>query len=327
MRYRRLGNSTLEVSAIGLGCMGMSQAYGVRDDEESVRTIQRAIEIGVTLIDTADMYGAGHNEELVGRALAGRRDKVVLASKFGNIRLPDGSQDVDGRPEYVPDACERSLKRLGVETIDLYYLHRVDPDTPIEDTVGAMARLVEAGKVRSIGLSEAGAATIRRAHAVHPLSALQTEYSLWSRDVEAEILPACRDLGITLVPYSPLGRGFLTGAITELDRLTEKDRRRQMPRFQDENLQRNLDLLGPLVQMAQAKGCSPAQLALSWLLARGDDIVPIPGTKRRTWLEENAAAVDIALSGDDVEALDAAFAPGVAVGERYPPGGMRRLGL
>jgi len=327
MNYRHLGNSDLEVSAIGLGCMSMTPIYGKPDPDECMATVQRAIELGVTLIDTADMYGGGRNEELVGRALKGRRDKVVLASKFGNVRYPDGRQDVNGRPDYVPHACDASLKRLGVEVIDLYYLHRVDTEVPIEDTVGAMARLVEAGKVRHLGLSEAAAATCRRAHAVHPITALQTEYSLWSRDVEPEILPACRELGIGFVPYAPLGRGFLSATITGLDVLADDDRRREHPRFAQANLERNLALLTTLKEIARARGCSPAQVALAWLLAQGPDIVPIPGTKRRRYLEENAAAIDVALERADLETLEAAFPPGVAAGGRYPPGGMRRVGL
>jgi aryl-alcohol dehydrogenase-like predicted oxidoreductase len=327
MQYRRLGQSDLRIAAVGLGCMGMSQAYGARDDEESARTVGRALDLGVNFIDTADMYGNGHNEELVGRALAGRRREAVLASKFGNIRTAAGGQDVNGRPDYVPRACEASLERLGVEVIDLYYLHRVDPNVPIEDSVGAMARLVEQGKVRHLGLSEASAATLRRAHAVHPIAALQTEYSLWSRDVEAEILPACRELGVTFVPYAPLGRAFLTGAIRDLEGLSDKDRRREMPRFQAENLERNRRLLGAIEEVAEAEGCTAAQVALAWLLAKGEDVVPIPGTKRRRYLEENAAAVEIALSADEVAALDEAFPAGAAAGERYAPGDMRRVNL
>jgi aryl-alcohol dehydrogenase-like predicted oxidoreductase len=278
MKTRRLGNSGLDVSAIGLGCMGMSQSYGQRDDAESTRTIHRAIEIGVHFIDTADMYGSGHNEELVGRAIADRRDQVVLVTKFGNIRGADGSrQGANGRPDYVPQACDASLRRLRVDVIDLYYLHRVDATVPIEDTVGAMARLVEAGKVRYLGLSEAGAATCRRAQAVHPIAALQTEYSLWSRDVEPEILPACRELDIAFVPYSPLGRGFLSGTVKSLDDLGENDRRREHPRFEADNIARNLGLLATLEGIAEAKGVTPAQIAIAWLLAQGDDIIPIPG--------------------------------------------------
>jgi aryl-alcohol dehydrogenase-like predicted oxidoreductase len=325
MQKRQIG--PLRVSAIGLGCMGMTPIYGEPDQDECIATLHRAIALGVSFIDTADMYGAGKNEELVGRALTGRRDQVVLASKFGNVRYPDGRRDVNGRPDYVPKACDASLERLGVDVIDLYYLHRVDPNVPIEETVGAMARLVEAGKVRYLGLSEAGAATLRRAHAEHPIAALQTEYSLWSRDVEAEILPACRELGIGFVPYSPLGRGFLSGAITELEALADNDRRREHPRFAAENLERNVGLLRGLREIAGAKRCTPAQIALAWLLAKGQDIVPIPGTKRRRYLEENAATVDLELDAADLEALDAAFPQGAAAGDRYPAGGMRRLGL
>jgi aryl-alcohol dehydrogenase-like predicted oxidoreductase len=325
MQMRQVG--PLRVSAIGLGCMGMTPIYGEPDQDECVATVHRAIELGITLIDTADAYAGGRNEELVGRALQGRRDEVVLATKFGNIRKPDGSRDVDGRPEYVAQACDASLKRLGVETIDLYYQHRVDPNVPIEDTVGAMARLVEAGKVRHLGLSEAGAASLRHAHAVHPIAALQTEYSLWSRDVEAEILPTCRELGIGFVPYSPLGRGFLSGTITELESLAANDRRREHPRFAADNLARNVRLLAALREIAQARGGTPAQVALAWLLAKGEDVAPIPGTKRRRYLEENAAAVDLRLDAADLAALDAAFPQGAAAGERYPAGGMRRVGL
>jgi aryl-alcohol dehydrogenase-like predicted oxidoreductase len=325
MQKRRVG--PLQVSAIGLGCMGMTPIYGEPDPDECIVTMHRAIELGVTMIDTADMYGGGRNEELVGRALAGRRDRVVLATKFGNIRTADGKPDVNGRPEYVPQACDASLRRLGVEVIDLYYLHRVDPGVPIEDTVGAMARLVEQGKVRHIGLSEAAAPTLRRAHAVHPIAALQTEYSLWSRDVEPEILPACRELGIGFVPYSPLGRGFLSGTITSTAALAESDRRRDHPRFHQENLERNLELLGTLRELAAARGCTPAQIALAWLLGQGENIVPIPGTKRRRNLEENVASSDIRLSEADLARLDRAFPPGITAGDRYPAGQMRRVGL
>jgi aryl-alcohol dehydrogenase-like predicted oxidoreductase len=325
MQIRQIG--PLRVSAIGLGCMGMTPVYGEPDQDECVATLHRAIALGVSFIDTADMYGAGKNEELVGRALAGQRDQVVLASKFGNVRYPDGRRDVNGRPDYVPKACDASLKRLGVDAIDLYYLHRVDPNVPIEDTVGAMARLVEAGKVRYLGLSEAAAATLRRAHAEHPIAALQSEYSLWSRDVEAEILPACRELGIGFVPYSPLGRGFLSGTITGLGALADNDRRREHPRFAADNLERNLGLLATLREIAETRDCTPAQVALAWLLAKGEDIVPIPGTKRRRYLEENAAAVDLALEAAELAALEAAFPQGAAAGDRYPAGGMRRVGL
>ncbi|MEJ1156899.1 aldo/keto reductase [Prosthecomicrobium sp. N25] len=325
MKRRRLG--ALEVSSIGLGCMSMTPVYGDPSEPEAIATIRRAVELGVDLIDTSDAYGFGANEELVGRALKGIRDKVVLATKFGNIRNPDGSNAVDGRPDYVRQACEASLRRLGVETIDLYYVHRIDPTVPIEDTVGALADLVRQGKVRHVGLSEAGPDTIRRAHATHPIAALQTEYSLWTRDPESELLPLCRSLGIGWVAYSPLGRGFLTGAVESLDALGPKDRRRDMPRFQGENLTRNLRLLDVLRAAAAREGCSPAQLALAWLLTRGDDVVPLPGTKQRRWLEENVAATSLAVSQATLDDLEAAFVPGAAAGTRYPEPQMKRLGL
>lgn len=327
MQQRELGKSGLKVSAMGLGCMTMTAIYGAPDDDRSIATIHRAIELGANFIDTADMYGQGSNEELVGRALADRRDKTVLATKFGNLRLPDGKSGVNGRPEYALEACEKSLKRLGTDVIDLYYLHRVDPDTPIEETVGGMKRLVEQGKVRHIGLSEAGAQTIRRAHATHPIAALQSEFSLWTRDLEAEILPICRELGIGLVPYSPLGRGFLTATIHGFDDLAEKDRRKDMPRFQDGNREENLKLLAPLEAIAGKHGCTAAQVALAWILAQGDDIVPIPGTKRPERVDENLGALNVALDDGDLAKLDTTFAPGAAQGTRYPAGGMKRVGL
>ncbi|HWH41667.1 MAG TPA: aldo/keto reductase [Usitatibacter sp.] len=325
METRTLGGS-LRVSAVGLGCMGMSEFYGGRDEAESVATIHRGLDLGVTFLDTADMYGVGRNEELVGRALRGRRDGVVLATKFGNMRGADGSfRGVNGRPEYVREACEASLRRLGVDVIDLYYQHRVDPQTPIEDTVGAMAELVRAGKVRFLGLSEAAPATLRRAHRVHPIAALQTEYSLWSRDPEDEILPTVRELGIGFVPYSPLGRGFLTGSIRSIDDLEPDDYRRNSPRFQGENFAKNLELVEEIAALAREKGCTPSQLALAWVLAQGEDIVPIPGTKHRKYLEENVAALRIVLSAQDLMRIDRALPVGSAAGTRYPEAAMKAL--
>ena len=317
METRKLGTQGLECAAIGLGCMGMSEFYGPGDEEESIATIHRAIELGVTMLDTSDMYGSGQNEQLVGRAIAGRRDEVVLATKFG-IRREGDERRIDGTPEYVKTACEASLKRLGIDHVDLYYQHRVDPSTPIEETVGAMAELVSEGKVRYLGLSEAKPETIRRAHAVHPIDALQTEYSLWTRDPEQEILPTLRELGIGFVAYSPLGRGFLTGRIKSPDDLDEGDFRRFNPRFQGENLQRNLDLVARVREIADEKGCTPGHLALAWVLARGDDIVPIPGTKHVRYLEENVGAAEVTLAEDDLARLDEAAPVGVAAGERYP---------
>jgi len=327
MKTRTLGRNGPKVSAIGLGCMGMSEFYGKQDDAESISTIHRALEIGLTFLDTADMYGPHKNEELVGKAIKGKRAKVVLATKFGIVRNPANPtlRGINGRPEYVRSSCEGSLKRLAVDMIDLYYLHRVDPETPIEDTVGAMSELVKEGKVRFIGLSEAGVKTIRRAHAVHPISAIQSEYSLWTRDPESEILSTCRELGIGFVAYSPLGRGFLTGNIKSTDNLEPDDFRRNSPRFQQENIQHNLELLKRVESIAQKKGCKPSQLALAWLLAQGEDIVPIPGTKRRKYLEENAAAVDLALSKDEIAEISMAAPPGAASGTRYALAAMPSL--
>ena len=328
MQYRQLGKAGPRVSAVGLGCSGMSSDYGVPDDVESVATIHRAIDLGVNMLDTSDAYGAGRNEQLVAGAIAGRRDGLIVATKFGNIRGPGGERGgTNGRPEYVPVACEASLKRLGIDVIDLYYVHRIDPDVPIEETVGAMALLVEQGKVRYLGLCEAGPDTIRRAHRVHPLSAVQMEYSLWTQDAEERILRVTRELGIALVAYSPLGRGFLTGTFKSRDDLIPTDRRHAHPRFHEGNFEQNLQLLGPIEQLAEEKGWTPSQVALAWLLAQGDDVVPIPGTKRRPYLEQNVAAVDLTLSDAEIEALRAAFPPGAAAGLRYPEFQLRKLGI
>jgi aryl-alcohol dehydrogenase-like predicted oxidoreductase len=319
METRTLGTQGLEVSALGLGCMGMSDFYGVRDEAESLATIDRALELGVTLLDTADMYGPYTNEELIGKAIRDRRESVVLATKFGIVRGPrPEDRGVNGKPEYVRTSCEGSLKRLGVETIDLYYQHRVDPDVPIEETVGAMSELVREGKVRFLGLSEAAPETIRRAHAVHPISALQTEYSLWSRDPEDEILHTCRELGIGFVPYSPLGRGLLTGAIRRTEDLVEGDQRRGFPRFQADTLKDNADLVKGIETVAAEKGATAPQVALAWVLAKGKDIVPIPGTKRRKYLEENLKAAELSLTPDDVARLEDLCPRGAAHGPRYP---------
>jgi aryl-alcohol dehydrogenase-like predicted oxidoreductase len=326
MEQRRLGNQGLVVSALGLGCMGMSQSYGPADDAESVATIDRALELGMTFLDTADAYGPFTNERLVAGAIAGRRDEVVLATKFGNQRRADGSwARVNGRPEYVREACEASLERLGVDHIDLYYQHRVDPSVPVEETWGALAELVAAGKVRYLGISEAAPATVRRAHAVHPISAGQYEYSLFSRDLEDELLATLRELGIGLVAYSPLGRGFLSGRITSPDDFGEDDFRRDHPRFTGENFARNLDLVARVRELAAAKGVSPSQLAIAWVLAQGDDVVPIPGTKRRSYLEENAGALAVRLSAEDLAAIEQVAPRGAVAGDRYSPEMMARV--
>ena len=333
MQVRRLGKNGPQVAAVGLGCMGMSISYGEPNDEESIATIHRAIDLGVDMLVTSDAYGNGVNEELIARAIKGRRDKVLVATKFGNLALAGRGAEggapalTGGHPDYVPQACEKSLKRLGVDVIDIYGMHRMDKTVPIEDTVGAMKRLVEQGKVRYLQLSEAGAQTIRRAHRVHPIIAVETEYSLWSRDVEKEILPACRELGIGFMAYAPLGRGFLTATMKSVDALLPKDRRREHPRFSPDNIGKNAQLLAPLEKIAAAKKCTPAQAALAWLLARGEDIVPIPGTKRRTYLEQNCAAVNVRLTKDEIESLSRAFPLNATAGTRYPEKQLAGLGI
>jgi aryl-alcohol dehydrogenase-like predicted oxidoreductase len=328
MKIRQLGRSGLEVSALGLGCMGMSEFYGAADETESLATVHRALDLGINFLDTADMYGVGRNEELVGRAIRERRDQVVLATKFGNVRGPNGEfLGVNGKPGYVKQACEASLRRLGVTHIDLYYQHRVDPQTPIEDTVGAMAELVRQGKVRFLGLSEAAPATIRRAAKVHPIAALQTEYSLWSRDPEGEILQTCRELGLGFVAYSPLGRGFLTGRFKTADDIPQDDWRRRHPRFEGENFERNLHLAATVQDLAGQIGCTAAQVALAWVLARGEDVVPIPGTKHAAYLEENVGALQVSLTPAQLGRLDAVFPLGVTSGARYHEQGMQSVNL
>ena len=326
MKYRQLGKLGPTVSAIGLGAGGATTSFGERDDEVQIDTVHRAIELGVTLFDTADRYMQGRHERMLGRALKGRRDKVIVCSKFGNIDRPDGSKAYNGRPEYVRQACDASLAQLGTETIDLYYLHRIDPDVPIEETVGAMAGLVKAGKVRFLGLSEAGPNSLRRASKIHPITALQTEYSLWARDVEEAILPACRELGIGFVAYSPLGRGLLTGTVRKIDDIAPHDHRRKQPRFRPGNFERNLELIKPLERIAAKRGVAPGQVALAWLLSRGEDVFPIPGTKQKKWLEQNVAAVGLSLDANELDTLSSTFGPGARAGERYDPGYFVTLG-
>jgi aryl-alcohol dehydrogenase-like predicted oxidoreductase len=326
MKYRKLGRNGPTVSAIGLGAGSATTNFGERDDEVQIETVHRAIDLGVTLFDTADRYMKGRHERMLGRALVGRRDQVVVCSKFGNIDKPDGGKAYNGRPEYVRSACDASLAQLGIDAIDLYYLHRIDPDVPIEETVGAMAGLVKAGKVRYLGLSEAGPKSLERAMKVHPIAALQTEYSLWARDVEAEVLPACRRLGIGFVAYSPLGRGLLTGNIRKIEDIAPHDIRRKQPRFRPGNFERNLELVKSIEAIAAKRKATPAQVALAWLLSRGDDVFPIPGTKQQKWLEQNVAAADLALDPKEIETLSSAFRPGARAGDRYDPGYFVTLG-
>jgi aryl-alcohol dehydrogenase-like predicted oxidoreductase len=326
MKYRRLGKNGPEVSAIGLGAGSATTNFGERDDEVQIATVHRAMELGVTLFDTADRYMKGRHERMLGRALKGRRNQVIVCSKFGNIDSPDGTKAYNGRPEYVRSACEASLKQLGIDTIDLYYLHRIDPEVPIEETVGAMSRLVEAGKVRYLGLSEAGPKSLARASKIHPITALQTEYSLWARDVEEEILQACRSLGIGFVAYSPLGRGLLTGTIRKPDDIAAHDIRRKQPRFKAGNFEKNLELVKTIEAIAAKRGVKPAQVALAWLLSRGEDVFPIPGTKQQKWLEQNVAAVGLALDESEIDTLSSTFKPGARAGERYDPGYFVTLG-
>jgi len=326
MKYRKLGKYGPTVSIVGLGAGSATTNFGERDDEVQIETVHRAMDLGVTLFDTADRYMKGRHERMLGRALVGRRDKLIVCSKFGNIDNPDGSKAYNGRPEYVRSACDASLKQLGIETIDLYYLHRIDPDVPVEETVGAMAGLVKAGKVRYLGLSEAGPKSLLRASKVHPITALQTEYSLWARDVEAEILPACRELGIGFVAYSPLGRGLLTGNIRKIEDIAPHDIRRKQPRFRPGNFEKNLALVKTIEEVAAKRGAAPAQIALAWLLSRGENVFPIPGTKQQKWLEQNVAAVDLALAPEEIERLDETFRPGARAGDRYDPGYFVTLG-
>jgi aryl-alcohol dehydrogenase-like predicted oxidoreductase len=327
MKMRRLGNSGLMVSAVGLGMGSTTTDFGAQDDAVQIATMQRALDLGVTFFDTADRYMDGRHERLLGQAIKGRREQVIIASKFGNFDLAGGKKGYNGRPDYVPQACDASLQRLGVEVIDLYYLHRVDPEVPVEDTVGAMAELVRKGKVRYLGLCEAGRQSLNRASKVHPITAMQTEYSLWARDVEPEILPACRDFDVAFVPYAPLGRGLLTGTVRRLDDIAPNDKRRKQPRFQPGNLERNLELLKPLEAVAAAHSATTAQVALAWLFAQGDDIIPIPGTKQQKYLEQNVAALDLALTQSEHELLTNTFAPGARAGDRYAPGVFEMLGV